>query len=291
MIKSMTGFSKAEVNENGIHATVELKCLNGRYLDITCKMPRNIQHREFEVREVLKRSVSRGTLTVNITVETAAEVSNFGLNEAAAKNVYNSLNNIRKKLRIKQPVTMDNLLHFSADLLVKDNNIDENLIMNVVRKAAAESARNLDNMQKKEGQQIMKDVMNRMKNVTEIIEKVSKLGLEKIPAERERLRQRIAQLFESDEYDEQRLQTEMVLLADKLDISEEIVRLNSHFKFFYESVKSIEPAGRKINFLLQEMGREVNTIGNKANDAQISQMVITVKEELERIREQVQNIE
>ena len=291
MIKSMTGFSKAEVNENGIHATVELKCLNGRYLDINCKMPRSIQHREFEIRELLRRSITRGTLTVNITVESDVALSNFALNENAAKNIYNSLNGIRKKLKIKEPVSIEHLLHFSANLVVNEDGEDENLIINAVKRAVNDSVRNLDNMQKKEGLQIMKDVMNRMKNVTEIIDKVTKLGLEKIPAERERLRQRIAQLFESDEYDEQRLQTEMVLLADKLDISEEVVRLNSHFKFFYETVKAAEAAGRKINFLLQEMGREVNTIGNKANDATISQLIITVKEELERIREQIQNIE
>ncbi|MDT3739324.1 MAG: YicC/YloC family endoribonuclease [Candidatus Kapabacteria bacterium] len=291
MIKSMTGFSKAEVSEGGIHATIEVKCLNGRYLDINCKMPRNVQHREYEVRDLIRRSITRGTLTLNITVESDAEVNQFGLNETAAKNIYNSLNDLKRKLKIKQQVSIEHLLHFSQHLIVNDNNEDDNLVMNVIKKAVAESIKNLDIMQKKEGQQIMKDILNRLKNVTEIVEKVSKLGLERIPAERERLRQRIAQLFESDEYDEQRLQTEMVLLADKLDISEEIVRLNSHFKFFYESVKSIEPSGRKINFLLQEMGREVNTIGNKANDAVISQMVVTVKEELERIREQVQNIE
>jgi uncharacterized protein (TIGR00255 family) len=291
MIKSMTGFSKAEVNENGIHATVELKCLNGRYLDINCKMPRNIQHREFEVRDLLRRSVTRGTVTVNINIESDATTGKFVLNEKAAKNIYDSLNGLKKKLKIKEPVSMSHLLHFSGNLVVNENGEDENLIMNVLKKAVIDSVRNLDNMQRKEGQQIMKDILNRMKNVTEIIEKVAKLGMEKIPAERERLRLRIAQLFESDEYDEQRLQTEMVLLADKLDISEEVVRLNSHFKFFYESIKSIEPSGRKINFLLQEMGREVNTIGNKANDAIISQMIVTVKEELERIREQVQNIE
>ncbi len=291
MIKSMTGFSKAQINENGINAVVELKCLNGRFLDINCRMPRNIQHREYEVRELIRHSNTRGTLTVNINVDTDITQSNFSLNEEAAKNIYNSLNNIRKKLRIKEPVSIENLLHFTTQLTTNDNNEDDEKIFLTVKKAVIEALKKLDNMKYKEGQQIMKDINNRMKNVSDIIEKVAKLGLEKIPAERERLRQRVAQLFESDEYDEQRLQTEMVLLADKLDISEEVVRLNSHFKFFYESQKSSEPSGRKINFLLQEMSREVNTIGSKANDVTISQMIVTVKEELERIREQVQNIE
>ncbi|MDX9790018.1 MAG: YicC/YloC family endoribonuclease [Candidatus Kapaibacterium sp.] len=291
MIKSMTGFSKSEVNENGLHITVEMKCLNGRYLDINCKMPRNIQHREYEIREIVRRSVSRGTLTLNINVESDAEQGGFSLNEAAVKHVYDSLNGVKKKLKIKSPISMDNVLVFSNYLIANDNHEDENTIINAVKKAVSESIRNLDQMQKKEGQQIMKDIMTRMKKVSEIVEKITKAGLERIPAEREKLRQRVAQLFESDEYDEQRLLTEMVLLADKLDISEEVVRLNSHFKFFHESVKSGEPSGRKINFLLQEMGREINTIGNKANDAVISQMVVVVKEELERVREQVQNIE
>jgi uncharacterized protein (TIGR00255 family) len=146
-------------------------------------------------------------------------------------------------------------------------------------------------MRLKEGKQILNDINNRMKKISDNVNKIEKLGIEKIPAERERLRQRIAQMFESDEYDEQRLQTEMVLMADKLDISEECVRLYSHFKFFNETVKANEPSGRKLNFLLQEMNREINTIGSKASDAYISQLVVLVKEELERIREQIQNIE
>jgi uncharacterized protein (TIGR00255 family) len=142
-----------------------------------------------------------------------------------------------------------------------------------------------------EGKNIEKDILNRIKKIHAITDKIRALGLEKIPTEREKFRQKVAQLFEGDEIDEQRIYMEMILLADKLDISEECVRLESHFKLFYNSLKEKDSAGRKINFLMQEMNREINTIGSKANDSEISQLVISVKEELERVREQIQNIE
>lgn len=146
-------------------------------------------------------------------------------------------------------------------------------------------------MRKNEGKELAKDIRTRIKTIEERLDRIEERSMQRVPEERERLRARIAQLFESDEIDEQRLQLEILLLADKLDCSEEIVRLRSHIKFFLEALKSTEPVGRQLNFLLQEMHREINTIGSKANDAEISQLVVSVKEELERIREQVQNIE
>ncbi len=161
----------------------------------------------------------------------------------------------------------------------------------VVVKAVRAALASLDTMRKNEGKELAKDIRARIKTIEERLDRIEERSMQRVPEERERLRSRIAQLFESDEIDEQRLQLEILLLADKLDCSEEIVRLRSHIKFFLEALKSTEPIGRQLNFLLQEMQREINTIGSKANDAEISQMVVSVKEELERIREQVQNIE
>ena len=146
-------------------------------------------------------------------------------------------------------------------------------------------------MKMNEGQQISKDMLARMKKIGGVIDKIESISTNKIPEEREKLRQRVAQLFDSDEIDEHRIQMELVLIADKLDISEECVRMRSHIKFFFETFKEQEPIGRKINFLMQEMNREVNTIGSKSNDTEIAHLVVAVKEDLERIREQVQNLE
>ena len=186
---------------------------------------------------------------------------------------------------------MKDVLVFSNQFQKLNNEVDEEFQTKLLMKAVREAVKNLETMRKREGAQISKDIFTRMKKIQDTVKKIEISGAERIPQEREKLRQRVAQLFESDEYDEQRIQMEMVLLADKLDISEECVRLNSHFKFFHESLKGNDSPGRKINFLLQEMNREINTIGSKINDANISQMVVVVKEELERIREQFQNIE
>ncbi len=291
MFKSMTGFSKSELNENGIGIVVELKSLNGKFLELNCRLPRAITHRENELRDIIKKNITRGSINLNVQLELDANQSQFIINNDAAVHVFEQLQSLKKAFKFRDSVKLDNLLAFSNFFVGREEDAEEEKIMKVLSKALSDALKKLDNMRIKEGKQILNDINNRMKKISENVNKIEKLGIEKIPVERERLRQRIAQMFESDEYDEQRLQTEMVLMADKLDISEECVRLYSHFKFFNETVKANEPSGRKLNFLLQEMNREINTIGSKASDAYISQLVVLVKEELERIREQIQNIE
>ena len=290
MIKSMTGFSKSLVTEHGISATVELKSVNGRYLEINAKMPRSISHHEFDVREQIKKHLIRGSVSVFVTIEHTAKNTAAVINEDIASSIFQSLGSIKKKLKIKDPVTLENVLMFGEQLLVTDANDQSEAEWKVVSKALHNALRDIDTMRKNEGKELANDLHKRVKLIEESLTTVESRAVKRVPEERERLRQRIAQLFESDEIDEQRLQMEIVLLADKLDISEECVRLKSHIKFFNETMKSPD-AGRKLNFLLQEMHREVNTIGSKANDAEIAHVVVVMKEELERLREQVQNIE
>lgn len=290
MIKSMTGFSKSLVTEHGISANVELKSVNGRYLEINAKMPRSISHHEFDVREQIKKHLMRGNVSVSISVEHTDKSTTAVINEEIATSVFQSLGSIKKKLKIKEPVTLENVLMFSEQLLVTDVTDVSEAEWKVVNKALHNALRDIDTMRKNEGKELLNDLNKRVKSIEESLVNVENRATKRVPDERERLRQRIAQLFESDEIDEQRLQMEIVLLADKLDISEECVRLRSHIKFFHETMKSPD-AGRKLNFLLQEMHREVNTIGSKANDAEIAHIVVGMKEELEKLREQVQNIE
>lgn len=287
----MTGFSKNEATESGITAIVEIKSLNGRYLEMNIRMPRGIQHKELEIREMVRRNIGRGSVQININLEFDATSSSISINDEVANQAFEALNNMKKHLKIREAVKMEHVLHFSNLFTDKKEDKDENLQMRVIKRALNNALNSIDKMRKKEGDQILKDIRKRIDLIDSTTGKIEQLGMKRIPEERERLRQRIAQLFESDEIDEQRLQTEMVLLADKLDISEECVRLRSHISYFNEQLKSKESEGRKINFLLQEMHREINTIGSKINDAEVSQLVVTVKEELERIREQIQNIE
>jgi len=291
MIKSMTGFSRAELQENGINVSVEIKSLNGKYLEINCRLSKSIQTKENEIREIIRKYINRGTVSININVETDLSKNSFKLNTDAAKLIYNQLENLRKDIKIKEPVKINDLMSLSSYFLENENNENLDKQFAIVKKVLNNALRNLDQMRKKEGQTLLKDINNRMKFITEVIEKIEKLGIQRIPQEREKLKQKLAQFFENEEYDEQRLQMEILLMADKLDITEEIIRLRSHIKYYYEIIKNDENPGRKINFLLQEINREINTIGSKANDAQISQYVVNLKEELERIREQIQNIE
>jgi uncharacterized protein (TIGR00255 family) len=293
MIKSMTGFSKAEAKEKGYTVTVELKSLNGRYLEISTRLPKNLTHKEFEIRDLIKKTLNRGSVFLGVNIEFDSTVQAFDINHDIAKQYFESLKRLQNKLKIKEAVSFNHLLQFSNNFIVKSDDGSFDLEWKLASIAINKAIKELDNMRYKEGQRTAKDISQRMKKISDTIEKVDALGLKKIPQERERLRMRVAQLFESDELDEHRLQMELVLLADKLDISEECVRMRSHIKFFNEALKPKEqdPVGKKFNFLLQEMNREINTIGSKCSDAEIAQLVVYLKEELERIREQIQNIE
>lgn len=291
MIKSMTGFSRVETGEKGIRVGIELKSLNGRYLDMNIKLPRVLSHRELELREMIRGGLSRGTVSCMITVDYDETNKPSLFNETIAAEYFNALNSLRTKLKIKETAKLEHLLQFSNNFMSKEEATDDEQVWRLIKKAMKDALKNLDKMRRNEGSQIYKDLQNRMNSIKSVVDKIESLGFDKIPDEREKYRQRIAQLFELDEVDEHRIQMEIVMLADKLDISEECVRLNSHIKFFNETIKDDEQPGRKINFLIQEMHREINTIGSKASDSRISQLVVSVKEELERIREQIQNIE
>ena len=291
MIKSMTGFSKSEATADGIKITTEIKSLNGKGLELNFRMPRQLQHKEMEMREFFRNNISRGTVFVNIFIESDSEEAKFSINQEVAKQCLDELNKLKKNLKLKDAITLSHILEFSDKISQNDHDFNEETVVKLLSKTIKEGLKNLENMKLKEGQNISKDIVQRLKKVQEIVKRIEEITKNRIAQERERLRNRIAQLFESDEIDEHRLQMEIVILADKLDVSEECVRLESHFSFLGDAIKSKEPAGRKINFLLQEINREINTIGSKSNDSLISQYVVTVKEELEKIREQIQNVE
>ncbi len=291
MLKSMTGFARVDYQKDGVKVTIEAKCLNGKQLDINTRLPRNMQNFDLLVRDMIKTKFSRGTFSININVENQQIDKLLSFNLEKVKAVYDSLNKLRSELKIKEPVKLEQVLYYQDLITNQEEEIDEKFYSNILRQAISKALQTIDQMRINEGKNIEKDITNRIKKIQQIVDKIRAKGLERIPIEREKYRQKIAQMFEGDEIDEQRIYLEMVILADKLDISEECVRLDSHIKYFYKTLKENDSAGRKINFLLQEMNREINTIGSKVNDAELSQMVVLVKEEIERIREQIQNIE
>jgi uncharacterized protein (TIGR00255 family) len=291
-MKSMTGFAKAEINQQGMNAIIEIKSVNGRYLEPTIKLPRSLSSKEIEVRDMLRKALNRGNIFVSIQVEsTEAEAKIPGINIEKAKAIHGMLSELNKELHGNEQVSMTNVLSFSQHFIESENDDIAELQWTIAREALKQALQSLDIARSNEGKELADDMMMRIKNIEHSLSYVEERSKTRIPEERERLRQKLALLLDNEEIEEYRLNQEIIILADKLDVSEESVRLRSHIKFFNELMQDKEPVGRKLNFLTQELNREINTIGSKANDADIAHYVVGMKEELERIREQAQNIE
>ena len=288
----MTGFAKAEINQQGINAIIEIKSVNGRYLEPTIKLPRSLSSKEIEVREMLRKALNRGNIFVSVQVEsTEAEAKIPGINIEKAKAIHGMLSELNKELHGNEQVTMTNVLSFSQHFIESEKDDVAELQWTIAREALKQALQSLDIVRSNEGKELADDMMMRIKNIEHSLSYVEERSKTRIPEERERLRQKLALLLDNEEIEEYRLNQEIIILADKLDVSEESVRLRSHIKYFNELMQDKEPVGRKLNFLTQELNREINTIGSKANDADIAHYVVGMKEELERIREQAQNIE
>jgi uncharacterized protein (TIGR00255 family) len=293
MITSMTGFGRSELIKKGIKVIAEIRSVNSRYLEITTKLPKNQSHRENDLKEIINKSLSRGKINVSISVDNAKlERTPLIVNKQAARDYYKLLNELRKSLNIKSEITLDHLLKFSELLEVDDLPSDGAFEWSLIEKALDDAIKNLSSMRQQEGRELKKDLTMRINLIESKVKEIEKLSIKRMPLERERLRERVNKLLEKpNQVDDRRIDQEIIFLSEKLDITEECTRIKSHNKFFIEAMAEKEPSGRKLNFLIQELNREANTIASKANDATISHIAIGIKEELEKIREQIQNIE
>jgi len=289
----MTGFGRAEAAKRGITATVEVRGVNSRYLDVTTRLPRPLSQREKDIKEIVRSCVNRGNLVVSVTLEEESDGSApVSVNKAAAKTYIKLLNELRKTAKIREKVRLEHLLKFSEVFEVPREEQSDTRQWAVVEGALRKALDEFNLMRRNEGSELAKDLERRIQWMAVTVDKIEGLSRARIPEERKRLHERIAQLVEEKSViDQNRLELEIALLADKLDVTEECVRFRSHTKFFLEAMASPESAGRKLNFLVQEINREANTIGSKTNDSEIAHLVVQMKEELEKVREQLQNIE
>ncbi len=293
MLSSMTGFGKAEIKQDGVSVSVEVKSLNSRFLEVIPKIPRILQSREFEIRELIRRKIARGKITILIDLEIdPAYLRTFEVNFDIVNHFVKLLREIKKKAKVKGEIKLEHLLMFREIFESGLTNDISDEHWEIVKSAIDEALDKLVEARKREGLELSKDIENRINLISDHLEKILTLSEQSLKNKQSTLKQRIEKIFEDVEFDKNRLEMELVLLADKLDVTEECVRLKSHLKFFLETLKSDEVAvGRRLNFLLQEMLREATTIGAKTEDAEITYLVIAVKEEIEKIREQLQNIE
>jgi uncharacterized protein (TIGR00255 family) len=293
MIQSMTGYGRGECSKEGISAVVELRSVNSRFFELSSRLPRSLSLRENEIKEILRSKVVRGkiSLTALLQTDTNGKLP-LKVNVAAAKSYYKLLRQLQKSLKLKEAVKLEHVLRFSE---VFEGGMDEDEASaewTVFDEALQLAVKQLQTMRSNEGREVSKDMIDRVEQIQQRLESVASISKQRIPEERDRLHERISQLLgDKNVVDAQRLELEIALLADKLDVTEECVRFRSHNKFFLEALHNDEAAGRKLNFLIQEMNREANTIGSKSSDTEIAHHIVAIKEELEKIREQLQNIE
>jgi len=293
MIISMTGFGRGEATENGITATVEIKSLNSRYLDLSIRLPQRLQDKELILKELVQKTISRGKLNINVHVtESDSGEPHIKVDEVKVKAYARILREVQEAAGIEGSLNVRNITGFGDVFITQED--DEEILAEkwaVALKALNSAVENLIAMRTQEGNQLKNDLIERIENIEANLKDIEKVTNGRVEEIRNKLRERIQQLFDDENFDKERLETEVAVIADKMDITEEIVRMRAHLKFFIEAIEQAEPAGRRLNFLTQEMNRELNTIGSKANDSEIAHHVVRSKETLEQIREQVQNVE
>lgn len=293
MIKSMTGFGKGEFIDENRSITVEMKAVNHRYCDVHVKMPRRYSFAEEKVKSLVKNSIKRGKIEVSVIVENIKDADvNIKLNTVIAKQYMENLKELSDELQLEDQITLEYVASLPDVLKSVPDVENEEEVTAAIEKAVAIAIENFDNMRKIEGEKLAEDLLMRGRVIRSHVDTIGERApmLQKIYADR--IKERIEALLDGNiEVPEDRIVLEAAIFADKANITEELVRLDSHMIQMENIINSDKSEGKKLDFLVQEMNRETNTIGSKANDLDITSTMLEIKSEIEKIREQVQNIE
>ena len=289
MIKSMTGFGAA-VHDTDTHSLqAELKTLNSKFLDLSLKLPKELSHLEYEIREIITRGLVRGKVVFNLEMETKEGVQGVTYNAGAVRNLFNELKGIAKDHEVSDSdifgsiMRMPEVMQQSAGVLSEK---DEQGIL----KMAGSAVHKCNEFRTQEGKSLQTALEDSIEAIRQKQSAIKKLEPARTVVIKQRISDNLNELFDSDKVDTNRFEQEMIYYLEKLDINEELVRLDNHLKYFDETLANSESQGKKLGFISQEIGREINTIGSKANDAGIQRLVVEMKDELEKIKEQVLNV-
>lgn len=292
MIKSMTGFGRVQDTVDGMNVTVELRSVNHRYFEFTAKVPRTYGFLEEKLKTFTNSLVSRGKVECYVAVEQLEESeTTVSVNASLAKGYVDALRQLSEMFDLSADVSAAALSRYPDVLVLQKTAADEERIWNAVRSVAEKAVRRFIEMRETEGAKLKADILSRADTILERVAFVETRSPQTVKEYNEKLKQRMEELLGNTQIDEQRLLTEAAIFADKIAVDEETVRLRSHISQLRTFMEADEPIGRKLDFLVQEINREANTIGSKAQDVEIAKRVIAVKAEVEKIREQVQNIE
>ena len=290
MLISMTGFGKGEAKSRKYRFEVEVKSLNSRFLDVRIKSPKEFFTADIEVQEVVKRYIKRGRVEFNYKIEALPEIEeSINVDESRLVTIYEVLSEIKESLDLDEEVSLDQVLSFREFFLQEDTEWDKE-DKEAFLTAADIAVRNLVEMRKKEGKHLEKDITKRLKNLEMSVNQIEEIYNKEKDKIRDNLLEKLSSLL-GQSVDKGRLEEEIFYYWERLDISEELVRLKSHIKQFFDSLGTKEPVGRKLDFLTQELVREANTIASKSINNEIVSKVVELKTEVEKIKEQVQNVE
>ena len=291
MIKSMTGYGKSSLSINSREYQVEIKTVNHKYIDTNIRMPRIISYLEEDVRKLIASKIKRGKVDISISFENySSDGNDIRINTELAKMYIENLKKLAEEENISANIEVTEITRL-PDVLTIKSNLDENQIKSELLQVVDEAVNQLINMRQNEGNRISEDILTKISQIEEKNEEIFKLSTGLIDEYVVKLETRIKEILKTEELDKSRLMQEVVIYADKCSVEEEITRLKSHIGQLRNLIDSEGPSGKKMDFIIQEMNRETNTIGSKANNLEIVNRVVDIKTILEDIREQIQNIE
>ena len=290
MIKSMTGFGRSICEIKGKLVTIEIKTLNSKQIDIYTRLPNEYKDKELVIRNILSSKFNRGKIEITISVEQSAGTEASVLNKPVIKSYFKQLTDIQEELQLKPDENILATIMRMPDTMLSDKEeLDEQEWM-AVEDSIQKAAEKVDAFRIQEGQALIKDILKRVEKIKNFITEIKPFEKERIQTIKDRIEKAQNDYLDHEKVDTNRFEQELIYYLEKLDISEETVRLKNHCQFFNQVVENEDNIGKKLGFISQEIGREINTIGSKANNSDIQRIVVLMKDELEKIKEQLMNI-
>ena len=292
MLRSMTGYGRGEATVDGCRIVFEIKSVNHKYFEFNSRISRGYLFLEDRLKAYVQSKISRGKVDVFLQIEPLEEADvQVLVNHALASGYLSALRELKERYQLPDEPTLALMSRYSDVFSVHKEPADEDAVWNAVRQVADMAIASFLKMREAEGTRLQEDILEKAAEVITLVDQIEQITPETVESYRERLQGKIQELLQDNRFDEQRLLTEVAIFADKVAVDEETVRLRSHFQQLRKLVDSQGPVGRKIDFLVQEMNREANTIGSKSVNSQIAYLVVDIKALIEKIREQVQNVE
>ena len=292
MIKSMTGYGSAKGEAGGLRFTVELKSVNNRYLDISVRLPRGLLFAEEMVKSAVQCSISRGKIDVFVSIDSTENADTIiRINESLASGYYKAAADLSSRYGVENDLTAVSLARFPDVLSVEKTEPDKDSLLSELQDIVENALLDFDDMRIREGEKLKLDLVEKMDNISALLAIVEEKAPETLLNYRNRLQQKLDELLSDRNIAEDRILAECAVFADKIAVDEETVRLRSHLSQFHQMLQAGSPIGRKMDFLIQEFNREANTIGSKCQNSEIAHTVVELKSEIEKAREQIQNVE